>query len=259
MKKGCTIFYRTYCAENQAERPAWYSKELCLKSKIIAIKELRKDWQVNFVVLHDGKMENSPWTSALKRLMHGNGEVIDLEKMGNSMSSFHVIREATKLDPDEVVFLSEDDYLWKKDSLKKMAVALSSLPIDYITGYDHPARYQPDYPLGADYPHWYTTIHIATGIHWRTQESITMTFGALAKTFKEDIEYFEKYSDNGKGSPEDRELFRHLQSLGKYKDSGKKRILMGPIPSLITHAHLPWLAPNVDWDEEAGDIKSCEI
>src|SRR5207253_10350361 len=98
------------------------------------------------------------------------------------------------------------------------------------TGYDHPVRYQPDYPKGADYPHHHNTIYITPESHWRTQESTCMTFAAKAKTFKEDMKYFEKYKDNGKGYPADRELFREMQGLGnyKYKKSKLPRILVGP-------------------------------
>src|SRR3989344_6168452 len=181
MKKSCTIFYRTHSTENKAPRHTWYSKELCLKSKIIAIKELRKKCSVNFFVLHDGKINNnSDWIKNLKKLVQGNGEIIENAKMGNSLSFLSVISEAIKLDPNEVIFLSEDDYLWRKDSLAAMFEALLTLPADYITGYDHPVRYQPDYFLGADYPHWFNIIYISAGKHWRTQESTTMTFVSLA-------------------------------------------------------------------------------
>lgn len=256
MKESCTIFYRTHGGENKAPRPSWYSKKLCLKSTLLALDILRGECRTNFVVIHDGSMEeNAKWSETLKSLIKGKGKIIEKPKAGNSVSCLETIQNAATLNPKELVFIAEDDYLWLTGSYIAMFYAMNILPADYMTGYDHPVRYQPDYPLGADYPHWYNTIHIAGGRHWRSQESTTMTFGARAKTFREDLEFFKMYRDNGKGSPGDRELFRHLQSLGKYAESGKKRILMGPIPSLNTHAHLPWLAPNIDWDKEAKAIQ----
>ena len=76
-----------------------------------------------------------------------------------------------------------------------------------------------------------------------------------------DLEYFEKYKDNGKGSPEDRELFREMQSLGdyNYRDLQNPRLLLGPMPSLNTHVHLPWLAPIIDWHEAANIVKDTKL
>ena len=81
------------------------------------------------------------------------------------------------------------------------------------------------------------------------------------RAFQMSIAYFEKYKDNGKGRPEDRELFREMQGLGdyKYKDPEHPRILVNSIPSLSTHAHLPWLAPIVDWEREAKDIFDIKL
>lgn len=256
-KENCTIFYRTHGGENKNPRPDWYSKELCLKSTLLALDLLRKECNTNFVVIHDGSMEDNPnWSETLRTLTQGKGEIIEKPKSGNAISCFETIKAAAALNPSELVFVGEDDYLWLTGAYVTMLYAMDTLPVDYITGYDHPVRYQPDYYLGADYSHWYNTVHIAADRHWRTHESITMTFGARANTFREDLQFFELYKNNGKGSPEDRELFRHLQSLGPYADAGKFRILMGPMPSLNTHCHLPWLAPNVDWEKEAERIRN---
>lgn len=260
MNESCTILYRTHGGENKAPRPYWYTKELCLKSILLAKKLLDSECKTNFVIIHDGSMADNPeWSNTLNRLINDRGVIVEKPKKGNSISCLETIHEAASLPSNEVVFIAEDDYLWLSTSLLATYHALTILPTDYITAYDHPVRYQPDYLLGADYPHWYNTIHIANGYHWRTQESAPMTFGAKSGTFRDDVEYFERYSDNGKGSPADRKLFRHLQSLGVYKDIGKKRVLMGPMPSLNTHVHLPWLAPNVNWEKEAEVVKNAAI
>jgi hypothetical protein len=88
-----------------------------------------------------------------------------------------------------------------------------------------------------------------------------MTFASTSRTLQEDLEYFEKYKDNGKGRPEDRELFREMQGLEdyQYKHPDTPRILVGPMPSLATHAHLPWLAPLVDWESEARKVNNKKL
>lgn len=262
MTEKISILYRTDPSEHNAPRPSWFSKELCLKSLLGAFKLLQDKASANLTVIHDGRMHQNPeWSDALKRLVEPYGSIIELEQRGNSGSCIEAIHQGASLPDEEIVILSEDDYLWLPAALIGLFHALTELPANYATAYDHPVRYQPDYPLGADYPHWHSSIYITEERHWRPQESTCMTFGAKAKTLLEDIEYFVKYRDNGKGSPEDRELFREMQGLGiyKYKDPGNPRLLLGPIPSLNTHAHLPWLAPLIDWDREAEKIRNMEL
>lgn len=252
-----TVLYRTFSGENNAPRPSWYSKELCLKSMILSYEHLQQKVPATFTVLFDGQLNlNDEWTKELKRSVEPRGLIIESKHSGNCESTINAIYRASEQLDDNTVIIAEDDYLWLAPALIGIHHSLTQLPIHYSTGYDHPVRYQPDYPLGADYPHWHNTIYITEKSHWRTQESTCMTFAASARTIREDLEYFEKYKDNGKGRPEDRELFREMQGLGnyKYKDPDHPRILVNPIPSLSTHVHLPWLAPLVDWESEAKKI-----
>jgi hypothetical protein len=190
----------------------------------------------------------------LERFLANTGSLCELPKTNNAASCLAVVRRACELEPDRVVVFAEDDYLWLPASLHKMIAALAGVPADYVTGYDHPVRYQPEYPRGADLPHWDNYIYFVGDHHWRTQESTCMTFGTSVRVLREDLEVFLEHHNNGKNYPDDRVLFRHLQGLGGYGASHKRR-LVGPMPSLNTHAHLPWLAPGVDWDAAAGDIE----
>jgi len=262
MKEQMHIYYRTHGGENRAPRPEWYSKGLCLKSILLAFDDVQKKTSTELIILHDGKMKENPeWSNELKTLIANRGDIVELPKKGNSQSCMDaVLRGADNASGDMVLF-AEDDYLWLLPGLSELADAFSSTPGHYFTLYDHPVRYQPNYPLGADYSHWNNTIHITEHRHWRSQESTCMTFATTAKTLQEDLEYFEKYKDNGKGSPEDRELFREMQSLGdyNYRDLQNPRLLLGPMPSLNTHVHLPWLAPIIDWHEAANIVKDTKL
>lgn len=261
-ERETSILYRTYGGENIAPRPGWYSKELCLKSMLLSYELLQQKVSADFTILFDGCLKpHDEWSKTLKRFVEPRGLIIESHYKGNVESTISAVYKATEKPENNVVIIVEDDYLWLAPALVGLHDALTELPVHYATPYDHPVRYQPDYPKGADYPHWHNTIYIAAERHWRTQESTCMTFASTSRTLREDMEYFERYKDNGKGRPEDRELFREMQSLGNYsyKDPARPRILVGPIPSLATHAHLPWLAPLIDWAEEARKIHERKL
>jgi hypothetical protein len=256
----CLVLYRTYAGENRAPRPAWYSRELCLRSILYALDQIKDVADATLQVLHDGPIDvSSEWGAKLRRLVEPRGAIVDGPARGNALAFLEAARVGASTATDDIVVLAEDDYLWLPESLRDMISAISHLDADYVTGYDHPVRYQPDYPLGADLPHWHTEVHITDLRHWRSQESTCMTFCARGRTLLEDYPAFKIFHDNGKGSPADRELFRYLQELHDAshpprRTEGTRRLLLGPIPSLNTHAHVPWLAPCVDWDAAARHI-----
>ncbi len=261
-EKETAILYRTHSGENSAPRPSWYSKELCLKSILLSYELLKQEVPSSFTLLFDGQLNShDEWSKTLKRFVEPRGLIIESQHQGNVESTINAVYRASEKPEQSVVVLAEDDYLWLAPALVGLHHVLTELPVHYATAYDHPVRYQPDYPKGADYPHWHNTIYITSGRHWRTQESTCMTFASTPRTLREDLVYFEKYKDNGKGRPEDRELFREMQGLGEYsnKDANHPRILVGPIPSLATHAHLPWLAPLVDWENEVRRIHERKL
>lgn len=261
-ERETTILYRTYSGKNNAPRPSWYSKELCLKSMLVSYDLLRQQIPASLKVLFDGELSpHDEWAKILKRIIEPRGVIIEKPHRGNCESTLNATYMASDYTNNHVVVIAEDDYLWLAPSLIGLYHALTELPIHYATPYDHPVRYQPDYPLGADYPHWHNTIYVTSERHWRTQESTCMTFATTAGKLKEDLVYFEKYKDNGKGRPEDRELFREMQGLGdyRYNNPARPRILVGPMPSLATHAHLPWLAPLIDWEGAAKEIHDKDL
>ena len=80
-----------------------------------------------------------------------------------------------------------------------------------------------------------------------------MTFVAQVAVLRDDRAIFDKYVRQAP-VPEDRELFRKLQGLMGYEDSSPFRLLIGPIPSLATHCHLPWMASIINWGEVARNL-----
>lgn len=260
---GISIFYRTCEGENTASRPNWYSKELCLRSMLLSYELLRWETTSSFTLLFDGFLNfYDEWSKTLRKFIEPKGDIIESRRQGNVNSVMHAIYRATEQPEENIVIFAEDDYLWLAPALVSLYQALTQLPVHYATPYDHPVRYQPEYPGGADCPHRCNTIYITGERHWRTQESTCMTFASTSRILNEDIRYFEKYKDNGRGRPEDRELFREMQGLGEYScgDSATRtRILVGPMPSLATHAQLPWLAPLINWEESARRVLEEEL
>lgn len=155
------------------------------------------------------------------------------------------MERALSLNSNEVVYFSEDDYLYTDEAFEKLNNLLEESFCDYITLYDHPVRYASSYEFGLDIPNKKEKIFISKNHHWRTQESTCMTFASKVDILKEDLHMFKTYLKDK--VPQDRELFRKLQGFSGYEEDSPNRILVGPIPSLATHCHKDWIAPIVDW------------
>jgi hypothetical protein len=205
-------------------------------------------------VLHDGPLsENREWTQTLEKALAKKGELIERRKQGNNLASLQALADASSQPADEVVIMAEDDYLWLAPALIEQFRAITSLPCDYATVYDHPLIYE-----GLDYPHWYSATHLTKHRHWTAFESTCMTFASTAGVIKSDFEVFKKHHTSGLPYPDDREFFREVQGLGPYQvvQHLPSKLLLGSVPALATHVHLPHLAPLIDWEQVAVNDKS---
>jgi hypothetical protein len=259
MTEKISFFYRTYAGENTATRPSWYSKAVCLKSFMASFCHLQKNLPphqtASLQVLHDGPMkDNKEWAQTIEQQAGKHGEIIELKQQGRNEASLNAIHGATALPDKEIIIFAEDDYLWLTTALIELVRAISTLPCDYATMYDHPLTY-----LGLDFPHWYTARHVTEYRHWTAFESACMTFATTSGILKKDLDVFEKYHATGETYPDDRGFFREVQGLGHYKDErhlATRRLLLGSIPALATHAHMPHLALMRNWDKVARKYQS---
>ena len=240
------VFYRACDGERMEIRPRFFSKLTCLKNFINALRQVNT---AAFYLIYDGKLRED-----FRVLVEPIGTIEVLPNVGNSASFWYAFQKAVNLPNDHLIYFVEDDYLHCPDALKKLIECIEDVPADYVTLYDHPVRYMPDYPLGGDWPLNENAIYISRSHHWRTVESTCMTFAARAEVLKEDTPIFEIHVHQTR-KPADRELFRQLQGLGKYRQDAPLRKLVGPIPSLATHCHVPWLAPMVDWQKIADESR----
>lgn len=255
------IYYRYTPIKNEAPRPKWFSKKLCLKSFLLSCDDfLRKNpkkLKINFAIDQKNKLTNRELKLFKKIMLKYNGEIILLNLNSGVASYLKILDDLFFKKGSSVILFAEDDYLWRKNALAEMYLAIKELPVDYITPYDHPVRYDNNFNISVDLVHYENKIFRTNSSHFRTQESTCMTFMVKKGIIKEDRGIHLKFCDKEKKCPNDRELFRCLQKLGKYRNrKGKRRLLVGPIPSLATHLHLPFLAPVVDWREEVKIIKN---
>lgn len=256
------IFYR-YCPHaNNAFRPRWFSRKLCLASFMRSYDNFLKsgaDCSLCLAIdcFRELKEDEEQW---LKRVIEKYQiNALKLKSNSNCLSYLEVFNLALKLKDDAVVLFAEDDYLWKKDAIVELYSAIQNLPADYVTPYDHPVRYDESF-REPDLPHWEHRIFHTNHYHYRSHESTCMTFMSRAGTLKEDAKIHKSFTVTDKKSPNDREIFRSLQHLGRYSNlKSKRRLLIGPMPSLATHAHLPYLAPTVNWYGEVRKVKKNNI
>jgi len=197
------------------------------------------------------------------------GITMEETALGNSASFMYMIDKITKKhDPNEFVYLLEDDYLHLPNSKK---VLLEGLEIaDYVTLYDHPDKYVMDGNNGNPFNYKQlqkTRLHLTASSHWRECNSTTMTFCCRVQTLSDDYKIWKKYTKYS--TPQDFNAFCELTQDGisdlfsfllrlKKKTSfillcnqfrGKKmRRLISALPAYATHTELLFLAPVISWD-----------
>lgn len=258
------VYYR-YCPENvkRETRPQWFSKELCLKSFTLSMLNYKKEednFVIRIIVDNREKVTKKSKIMILKYAKLLKAKIIRLNFKSNTRSYQYVLDLALReSNLEDICFLVEDDYLFIENAVKVLYEAYLNLCPDYLTPYDHPVRYDYNFSLGSDLPHWENRIFLSSNYHFRSQESTCMTFMTSAKILIEDKEIHKYFSSLNRKCPNDRELFRSLQNLNHLNDSRPKRLLLGPIPSIATHSHKDYLAPCINWDKIARDILSKEF
>jgi hypothetical protein len=184
---GLRIIYRAYGGENLKGRPDFYSKDLCLVSLIRAAEEAHAP----IVFLNDG-----PVPEPQLRRMQAAGSVIELPRVGMRKSYLAALRYAASADwpADDVVWFSEDDYLYRPDALAQLGRVAEELPAaDYFALYgDDPARRDLHPGEAHQVPRGWKALPPwqIDGQGWVRAWSTTSTFGARAGVLKEDYGIF---------------------------------------------------------------------
>jgi len=143
----------------------------------------------------------------------------------------HVLVQNFK--PDTVIYFLEDDYLHRAGWVEILLEGFS-LPVDYVTLFDHRDKYRASIYKGLR-----SELYQTDSCHWRTTPSTTNTFAVRYKTLLEHAAIHRAYSENRKISA-DHEKFCHLQ-----KEGAK---LISSIPGYSTHVEKEFLSPCFAWE-----------
>lgn len=145
--------------------------------------------------------------------------------LGNAGSLRYALADAVeKYDDDELVYFCEDDYLHRQTAPQLLQEGIQRA--DYVTLYDHPDKYMPQYNCGE-----FSKVIKTKSTHWRYTISTCMTFGTTVKTLREDMDVWLKYTDGP--HPHDHYIFTEL-------NKEKKRRLSVCIPGVACHTDLEY-------------------
>ena len=238
------LIYRTYDGENERARPSWYSKAVALRSCLASAIDCQE--LADITILCDSPTMPVGFPRALNDFAPETRPPIPvrveyLGGIGNTASSLRSLELACRFPPRDLIYISEDDYLFEEAAFTELCFAAKNLPnVSYFSLYDHPDRYrrEDDRRRRVSKP-----VMLAGHRHWRFAESTCMSFAARVETLRQD-RWVQAALARKANIPRDRRLWHILQSplLGP-----RRRLLVTPIPSLATHAARDDLAPIVDW------------
>ena len=290
------LVYRSYGGENWKNRPAWYSKRLVLVSFVRAVRQAQSEGvDVEAVFVNDG-----PVSVEQLDLMRPVGTVTELPRVGMRRSYTFGLHLPQRMGwaADDVVWFSEDDYLYCPDAFVQLMRGAEAMPdVSYFGLYGTPHGERPTAqrsrtPRGwADDPH-----RVVEGRRWSRLLSIASTFGGRAGVIGEDLPVFRfcmvphrtMYRDHdtcvvlqGYEPHSYLEQFRALALRGegsfkeRVRDAGvapfllatnvrshrrptNRRIFMTTVPNLAAHAEDGQLPAGVDWAVLASDVEAWD-
>lgn len=218
--RHCYYSNLNYSTKN---RPDWWDKEKVFQN----FKNTINPETTNYTIIYDehyGKQQDT----FLK-----DEEVVTIN-CGKESESFcktldHILTQ--NFNDDTIIYFLEDDYVHRPE-WDKVLVDGFTLPVDYVTLYDHGDKYQ------EMYKDFMSKVLITKYSHWMPTPSTTNTFAVKFKTLKEDYEIQKKWSTDYEPSA-DHAKFIELNQRG--------RNLISSIPGYSTHAHKEFLSPCIDW------------
>jgi hypothetical protein len=283
------IIYRSCGVSNRKNRPEFFSKKLALESLLRATEAV----DVEIFFLNDGVIPE-----AILSLMKSAGEVIPLSGgtgMRHSYLSGLRFPSERGWSNDDLVWISEDDYLYKPDAFVRLIDAAEHLPADYFALY----AATDDYPLGpSSEAHctprgWCPSSYASGGERWAQTLSTASTFGARVGALREDLSIFvlaliphkKMYRDldtgvtlQGYETHEWRQLGRNLvgrsdgtprarlreaalapfkaaMNVRSHRRPSRRRLMLMAEPNLATHMEVAWMAPGSDWGRVAAETE----
>ena len=116
-------------SRKQNVRPDWFSYEKCYRSI--------KDADVDLYILLDGTKDQHHFQ------FDAEDNVIEFTGGSDAQSLLFCLEfiEKQKLDPEDIVYIVEDDYYHLDGWSQILSEAFNTFDVDYVTLYDHPDKY----------------------------------------------------------------------------------------------------------------------
>ena len=181
------VIYRSYGGENLKNRPAFYSKDVALASLLRAVDIA--DVQTELLFLNDG-----PIPQYRLGVMEGAGESVSVQCGSNRRSYGVAIRlpGQRSWDPTDLVWLSEDDYLYSPDALAELVTGATQMPAaDYFALYcdleiTNVAGRRPEIVRQQPYHEVSSPTGDLARRSWYRAAASTSTFGGRVAAMRED-------------------------------------------------------------------------
>jgi hypothetical protein len=207
----------------QNVRPEWFSHEKCYTSI--------KQGSVDLHILLDGTKENHHF-----KFSPGD-KVTEYVGGSDAASLLFCLRyiQQQQLDPDDVVYIVEDDYLHLPGWDTILYEAFQTFEVDYVTLYDHSDKY-----FLPGYADLQSKVMTSDSIHWRTTPSTCNTYAGKWKTFQKHWDTHIKYC-----LPDaTHDGYDHTKFLDLWQQGSN---LISAIPGYSTHCEIGYLSPCIDW------------
>lgn len=219
-------FYSPNTALPNRKRPEWFDKVKVFEN----LKRTINPKLANLNIIYDEHFGPLEETFLSKE---NNVQVINCGNEAGSFLRTLEIVESSNYDDETIIYFLEDDYLHRENWCEILIEAFS-LPIQYVSLYDHLDKYR-------DYPDLVSKIFHTESVHWRTVPSTCNTYAGKLRQLKEDMGIHKHYSAaSPDGISMDHSKFVHLGNVG--------RTLVTSIPGYSTHCdHLQ--SPTINWEE----------
>lgn len=225
------------------QRPEWFSREKCFDN---LVKNFH-DFDTRFKIVYDGKIAKDSYLNRYledkRTYPNMSHEEIQAGSEGSSFQALLNIIMKDNLPDDEIVYIVEDDYLHKDGSIKVLRDAFRLHAIDYVSLYDHPDKYDPNYLSLHHIDPFMTRLYHGQHCHYRAAISTTNTYAMRMSTLKRDFKIHMEYSNYP--VTQDHMKFLHLVSSGKR--------LITAVPSYAAHIQsdvLPPLFKKEDYEDK---------
>lgn len=188
---------------------------------------------------------------------------INQVRVGNGAASFNLALDyvlqltdndtRTVLNPMEIIYFLENDYLHLPGSESKLIDMFDNLEPDFATLYCCPDKFITPQEGGNPNVEWdggyLTKVYFCSNQWWCMADSTTMTFAARLRTIVKHEDILRKHTNGN--HPWDYQMFMELRD----NDAS----LLMPIPSLSTHGETAWLASYNTQDVKRNLIEDWNL